>query len=304
MQKRYPRGIMATACIPWTADYRFDEGIFRREAAMLCEQGMNSVYLFGTAGEGYSVSNDQFESIVRVFCDEMRGRDATVPMVGIISLSLDEILRRIEFSAGLGIRDFQISFPSWGAVSESEAFLFFRAVLDRFPELRFMHYNNGPRAHLKLTGAQYESLAREFQNLAAVKYTGATIPEILDIMTRDIPIQFFFLERAYGYACLAGEASLLISISNINYRLAYEYFDAGSRQDAQSLIRMEKDFERCIAIISKYKGKIDGAYDKLFVKYSIPEFPHRLCLPYKGFSEEEWTAFDTELRAALPHWFY
>jgi hypothetical protein len=166
-----------------------------------------------------------------------------------------------------------------------------------------MHYNNGPRSRVKLTGGQYEALAGEFKNLAAVKHTGATIAEILDITSRGLPIQFYFLENSYGYASLAGEASLLISMSNINYRLAHAYYEAGLRRDAETLIRMERDYARCGAILAKYRGKMDGAYDKLFVKYSIPEFPHHLYPPYEGFTDSEWAAFDAELRSALPQWF-
>ena len=50
---------MATACIPWTEDYRFDEQMFRQEVDLLCDNGLKNIYLYGTAGEGYSVSNTQ-----------------------------------------------------------------------------------------------------------------------------------------------------------------------------------------------------------------------------------------------------
>ena len=47
----------------------------------------------------------------------------------------------------------------------------------------------------------------------------------------------------------------------------------------------------------------DGAYDKLFVKYSIPEFPQRLYPPYEGVTDAQFAAFDRAVRQALPGWF-
>ena len=304
-QKRYPRGIMATACVPWTEDFRFDEGMFRKEVAMLCDHGLKSIYLFGTAGEGYSVSNGQYLDIVKAFRAETDGREGVMPMVGVISLSPDEMLGRIDAAAKLGITDFQISFPAWGAVSDSEAITFLHYICDRFPELRFMHYNNGLRSRRKLTGAHYKTLCAEIPNLVAVKHTAATMAEIQELHRSDLPLQIFFLENAYGYASLIGESSLLISLSNINYRLAYEYFDAGTRKDAQKLMAIEKDFAICSDILFSAlpSGKMDGAYDKLFVKYAIPQFPQRLYPPYEGATDAQFQAFDQALRNALPGWF-
>jgi len=302
-EKRYPRGIMATACVPWTEDFRFDETMFRKEVSMLCDTGIRSIYLFGTAGEGYSVSNSQYLDIVKAFRDETDGR-GVMPMVGVISLSPDEMLHRIE-AAKLGITDFQISFPAWGAVSDSEAATFLHYICDRFPRLRFMHYNNGLRSRRKLTGAHYKTLCAEIPNLVAVKHTAATMGEIQELHRSDLPLQLFFLENAYGYASLVGESSLLISLSNINYRLAFDYFEAGVRKDAQKLTDMERDFAVCSDTLFSVLpgGKMDGAYDKLFVKYSIPEFPQRLYPPYEGVTDAQFAAFDRALRTALPNWF-
>jgi len=303
-EKRYPRGIMATACVPWTEDFRFDETMFRKEVSMLCDTGIRSIYLFGTAGEGYSVSNSQYLDIVKAFRDETDGR-GVMPMVGVISLSPDEMLHRIEAAAKLGITDFQISFPAWGAVSDSEAATFLHYICDRFPRLRFMHYNNGLRSRRKLTGAHYKTLCAEIPNLVAVKHTAATMGEIQELHRSDLPLQLFFLENAYGYASLVGESSLLISLSNINYRLAFDYFEAGVRKDAQKLTDMERDFAVCSDTLFSVLpgGKMDGAYDKLFVKYSIPEFPQRLYPPYEGVTDAQFAAFDRALRTALPNWF-
>jgi len=167
-----------------------------------------------------------------------------------------------------------------------------------------MHYNNGLRSRRKLAGAHYAQLCEEIPNLVAVKHTAATMGEIMDLVSRNLPLQFFFLENAYGYASLIGEASLLISLCNIDYRMAHAYFDAGTRQDTKTILRLEQELTTCGSLLSLLPGgKMDGAYDKLFVKYSIPEFPQRLYPPYEGISDEEFQIFDQALREKLPGWF-
>lgn len=296
---------MATACIPWTVDNHFDEVSFRKQMPLLAQVGVQSVYLFGTAGEGYAVDDAQYLEIVRAFVDEAQVYKDMLPMVGVICLAPNQVLRRIEEAAVLGVKDFQISLPCWGALQDKDIFNYFHYVCDRFPQLRFMHYNTQLRTHVKLNGAQYARLCEEVPNLVAVKHTGASMEEILDLMIHDLPLQLFFLEGAYGYACLAGQAGLLISLCNISPPLARKYYIAGQTKDVATIMALEKEFVLCNHILTKHLpgNLMDGAYDKLFVKYAIPNFPHRLYPPYQGVCEEAFVAFDMELRRRLPQWF-
>ena len=100
-EARYPRTILGTACVPWRADWSLDEGLFRAGVRGLIGEGMKHLYVFGTAGEGYAVSDRQFDEITRVFHEETRAPDVH-PMVGVISLSLTTMIERIERAAGLG----------------------------------------------------------------------------------------------------------------------------------------------------------------------------------------------------------
>src|SRR5437899_2096581 len=139
MTARYPRCILATAVIPWDEQGEFIEDLFRHEVRTLSATLTKHLYVFGTAGEGFAVSDRQFERIVKVFSDEMRKCEAE-PMVGIISLSLSTFLDRIRWCRDLGVRHFQISLPSWGALNEREVFEFFGRVCGGFRDCQFVHY--------------------------------------------------------------------------------------------------------------------------------------------------------------------
>jgi dihydrodipicolinate synthase/N-acetylneuraminate lyase len=122
--KRFPSGILATCCIPWDSDWQFAESIFRRAVRKTLAHGTRHIYVFGTAGEGYAVTGGQFDHIVATFVDEMR-KGGAEPMVGVIGLSLGTVLERIRRSRDHGVRQFQFSLPSWGALSDVELYSFF-----------------------------------------------------------------------------------------------------------------------------------------------------------------------------------
>jgi dihydrodipicolinate synthase/N-acetylneuraminate lyase len=136
-EARYPRTILGTCCVPWNEDGTLAEGVFRASVRALAGGGLRDLYLFGTAGEGYAVTDALFERIVRVFVEETAVLGVP-PMVGVISLSLPTIVERIERAAALGVERFQISFPSWGTLSDGEVEAFFRHTCGRFPALRLL----------------------------------------------------------------------------------------------------------------------------------------------------------------------
>ena len=55
---------MATACVPWDEGGTFLEPVFRTQVAHILRDGTKLLYIFGTAGEGYAVSETEFEALV------------------------------------------------------------------------------------------------------------------------------------------------------------------------------------------------------------------------------------------------
>lgn len=164
---RYPASILATCCIPWKEDFTFDSDRFRREVRMILQHLTKHVYIFGTAREGYGVTDRQFAEICAVFRQETAASDVRAT-VGIISLSLGTIVERILSARKLGFGRFQISLPSWGPLSDSELAAFFEETCGRFPDCEFLHYNLG-RAKRLVTPEEYAVLAQRHPNLVGTK---------------------------------------------------------------------------------------------------------------------------------------
>lgn len=296
---------LATVCVPWSEAGEFLEPVFRRQVRLLRAAGLENLYIFGTAGEGYAVTDPVFKQIAAVFFDAMRG-GAGLCQLGVIGMSVAQIRARIEMGLEIGFRDFQISLPSWGAVTDQELARFFRDVLGPYPQARFLHYNLG-RTGRVLTGADYTRLAGAHPNLVATKSGGHTAAALLALLEGSPELCHFFTELDYAAACLLGyPCGLLVSISAVHLGRSREFFEAGQRVDGDALRRLTRELNRIraqvIAVVAQERGHMDGAYDKLYARLADPEFPLGLLSPYQGASLAAFESFRSWLVQEAPDW--
>lgn len=282
-QKRYPGDILATACIPWTSENRFDEKSFCKLVSELTARGVKQIYLFGTAGEGHMVNGEQFAEIVKVFAECMEEPNL-FPMVGIISLSPSETLSRMKTAYDFGIRDFQFSLPAWGILSDEETIDYFHLICDAFPDCRFMHYNN-MRCKRMVDPDLYTILCREIPNLCAVKYITNDWLTISQLKKVSLPIQIYFTEPGFAAASAMGfECGFLVSLASSNLSRARKMLEAAKAHNVPEVLMLWEELADIIAGFRKItdSGLTDGAYDKLFCRMLVPGFSQHMLPPYHG----------------------
>ena len=300
MRKRYPITMMCAACIPWTKDLKFDEKQFRVQVKSQIDAGAKSIYIFGTAGEGFVPDTKVFTEIVTVFLDECKNGEGVMPMVGVISTSMIEMMDRIELARNLGAKDFQLALPCWGELSDEEVIEFFKTVCDSFPHCRFIHYNNGPRSKTLCEIDLYIKLADIVPNLVAVKYSEHNLGRIYGIVSADCPITFYLVDAGYTYGGLVGECGYLNSFFSIYPELAWEYFHAVRNRDLETIMKGDlfyKEISACFDFIER--TMIDSAYDKSLERVADNNFSHSLYPPYKGLSEEEFKIVDKNMKVII-----
>ncbi len=301
--KRYRPCILATCCVPWSARFEFEEDIFRRSVRHQIASGIRDLYIFGTAGEGYAVTDLQFDQVTRVFLDETSG-EGIQSMVGLISISLPTVIERIERARDMGARRFQISLPSWGALSDTEVTTFFRETCGRFPDCEFLHYNLMRTGRI-ITGAEYGCLSETYPNLVATKNSTADVARLTSLMNDAPQLQHFITEGGFPIAAMMGECGFLISFASTNFARASEFFDAGRAQDEASLAAISQNFPGLIAAFKEAVGAtahMDGAFDKMFCRVHDSEFPLRLLPPYEGVSDERFDRYVELMRMNHPNW--
>lgn len=265
-------------------------------------EGFIDLYIFGTAGEGYAVSDAQFLEVTKAFVHEVRAGGGE-PMVGVISLSTVTIIERIEAARAIGARRFQISLPSWAALNDGEIDHFFEEVLGSFRDLEFLHYNVA-RAKRQLTGPEYGRLAQRHPNLVATKQSGDSMRQIAGSLEAAPQLRHFFVDGGYAYGSLLGECGLLPSLAICNPERLRAFVEAGSAKDVATLLTMQGELRRLVDGIFEIVRVplIDGAFDKLIWKLHDPDFPLRLLPPYESARDDAATRFNEWIQRNVPAW--
>ena len=284
--------ILATVVVPWNDRFEFQEDVFRRQVHTLARELTRHLYVFGTAGEGYAVTERQFDQITRAFWESAKESKVT-PMVGLIALSLPAIIERIERGRALGFRVFQLSLPSWGALNDGEVDRFFAETCGRFPDCAFHHYNL-MRTKRLLTSVEYKRLAAAHPNLIAVKNSTTDPAVIADLMTMTPRLRFYITEIGYALARRTHDVGLLISLASIHPGRAKQFVAGTDAQRAADLEELKQVVAGLKAAGDKFH--IDGAYDKMLYRLTDPAFPLRLLPPYASATEDDFAKF----RAAIP----
>jgi len=303
MTTRYPRTVLGTVCLPWRSDGTLDEPIFRRTIRNLVTNGLPDLYIFGTAGEGYAMTDTMFRHVAAIFAETMRDAGGAAPMVGVVSQSLATMVERIAFCRTLGINTFQFSLPNWGVTSDAEMRQVFDAVCGRFPDCRFLHYNLMRTGRL-VQPRDYAELAACHPNLVATKYGGGD-PYMISGLLRHAPqLRHFLTEQGYYLGAPLGECALLGSISTSNPRRARQFLDAGAQGDMATFTRLYRELCGVLHALLDAAGTgfIDGAYDKAIHRLTEPDFPLALLPPYDTATPAMFQAYRDALAADYPDW--
>ena len=300
---RYHQALLVSCEIPWTDEEELMEDLFREEVRRTLAVGFNNLYIFGTAGEGYAVDTPKFRRIVDIFFEET-DKDDVFPQVGIIGLSTANILERLSYAHEVGFRTFQLSMPSWGALNDNEVLKFFTDVCGAYPDSRFLHYNL-PRTKRLLTGNDYRRLAGVVPNLVATKNTATNHSSTIDLVEGSAGIQHFLGEAMFPFGTLCGECSLLSSYGPAFPSKSKQLFEYAVTGQIERLFRFHKKYLTVVRDVSapvlKY-ARIDGAYDKLWVRLGGLPMPLRLLSPYESLPEELYDECRRILHEQHPDW--
>jgi dihydrodipicolinate synthase/N-acetylneuraminate lyase len=300
---RYPQAILASCEIPWDENYKILEDVFRRSVQLSLEY-YNHIYIFGTAGEGYAVDTAQFQNIVNIFYEETRGDDVHA-MVGLIGMSTPIILEKLHYAYNVGFRIFQISLPSWGALTDAEVITFFKDVCDVYSDAQFLHYNL-PRTGRVLEANDYRPIVDAIPNLVATKNTAGGHRRAAALVSQVGELQHFLGEGNFLQGSMYGECSLLATFGSLSPLKVKSYFKAAQDGDFPTMLMMQKGFHDILQDLFKELAgdrRIDGAYDKLWVRLGgFDEMTLRLLSPYHGFSEAQFQACKNMLQNKYADW--
>ncbi|MEN8193643.1 MAG: dihydrodipicolinate synthase family protein [Bacteroidota bacterium] len=283
-------GYLVSVSIPWDKDGVFSSNLFRKAINKLSGESCDGLYLFGTSGEGYSVTDAEYTSIVDVFADATDKFNG-FRQVGCFGLSSDQVKNRCRIAVERGIESVQITLPCWKELNDEELKRYFLDVCNSFPELDFLFYNN-PQNKRKLKGKELEAIHKIAPNLLGAKTGAGSWIDFYELITESPSLVNFVTEGAFLYSYGLGNNVGLIPSSNYVFpQRSRAYYEAVISNDLDNAHRLHKDIMRFFyktAIPLVNKGYIDGAIDKAYSKIGDMEMPLYMKSPYIPLSNEDY----------------
>lgn len=138
-RKNY-RGVFAYPPTPFTSDFKLDEDALRENLRKLIALGVEGIALAGTSGEFYTLTDDELRRIAEILQEET-SKAGVLSLMGAISLSTDDTIRRARISADAGIDGVLVIAPYHTILTQSELLGFWREVSAAVPEVGVVIYH-------------------------------------------------------------------------------------------------------------------------------------------------------------------
>ncbi|MDR1284193.1 MAG: dihydrodipicolinate synthase family protein [Opitutaceae bacterium] len=126
------RGVIAYPPTPFTRDFALDEDALRENLQKLIALGVEGIAMAGTSGEFYTLTDEELRRIAAIMREETV-KAGVVSLMGAISLSTDETLRRARLIADAGIDGLLVIAPYHAPLTRRELMQFWQEVCAACP---------------------------------------------------------------------------------------------------------------------------------------------------------------------------
>ncbi|MFW5843959.1 MAG: 4-hydroxy-tetrahydrodipicolinate synthase [Spirochaetota bacterium] len=229
-------GIIPPLVTPFTADGEVDEAGLRAVIRYVRDGGVHGVFIAGSTGEAYALSEGQLFRAVEIAVDAVKGK---VPVfVGTGRITTSESIRIAQGAERAGADALSIVTPYFITPSQDELYDHFEAIA-KATSLPILLYNNPGRTGVVIEPDTISRLAK-VDNVVGMKDSSGNMGKMVDAL-RLCPEDFalFCGFDMIIYATLAaGGAGAVPASGNIAPRLIvdlYEKFRAGDLVEARRL---------------------------------------------------------------------
>src|SRR5919112_3694117 len=226
MNCEWMRGCATALVTPFRADGGVDVERMRALVGRQVVGGVPVLVPCGTTGESVTMSAEERESVIRATVEVARGRARVIAGTG--SNNTAHAVEQSRRAAELGADAVLVVPPYYNKPTQEGLYQHFRAVAGAVPETPVVLYNVPGRTSSNISAETTLRLARECENVAAVKEASGNLAQIMEII-RDRPEGFLVLsgDDAMTFAMIALGADGLVSVaSNEAPRLMSRMVDA------------------------------------------------------------------------------
>lgn len=221
-----PQGIVIPVITPVDGDGRFNEPAYRQLIDFWAENGIDGVFPFGTTGEFYAFSNEEYRHVLEVTKDAVRGRMAIY--AGANHITTAGVIRIARIAEEVGVDALSVLTPMFISQTQEELKDYYRSIAEA-TTLPIVIYNNKPKTNVGVEPRTVAELA-QVSNIVAVKDSTGDMTNTEEYLrlTRHMPDFRVMVGRdtlIYAGLCY-GAAGAIASCANVAPALPVEIYRA------------------------------------------------------------------------------
>jgi 4-hydroxy-tetrahydrodipicolinate synthase len=212
MKVDWLRGCATALVTPFAASGAIDEEAFRALIEYQITGGVRLLVPCGTTGESATMTEDEDQRVIKIAVEAARGRARIIAGTG--SNATSWAIENSLIARDLGADAVLVVAPYYNKPTQEGMYAHFRAVAEAVGDLPVVIYNVPGRTSSNINAQTTLRLARDVENIAAVKEASGDITQIMAIL-RNRPENFSVLsgDDALTFALLALGADGLISVA-------------------------------------------------------------------------------------------
>ena len=200
MKLDWMRGCATALVTPFNADGSIDEERLRALVDRQINGGVRLLVPCGTTGESATMTEDEDARVIAITIDVARGRAKVIAGAGSNSTAsaIDYSKRAKDAGADALL---QVA-PWYNKPTQEGLYAHFQAIAEAVPEMPIMLYNVPGRTSSNIAAQTTLRLARDFENIVAVKEASGNLSQIMEILR----------ERPDGFAVLSGDDAVTLPL--------------------------------------------------------------------------------------------
>lgn len=291
------KGLIDAPFTPFDAEGNVNLEPIPAYAAMLKANGLKGVFVNGSSGEGYMLTDDERKRLAEAWLDAAPEGFKVIVHVGSCCLrSSRELARHAAEHGAWGIGAMAPPFPRIGRIEELVEYI--EGIASAAPDLPFYYYHipafNG--AYLPMIDL-LRAVDGRVPNFAGIKYTFESLYEYNQCrLYSDGKYDMLHGQDETILPCLAmgGARGGIGGTTNYNGRELTAILDAWKRGDLEAAREHQNFAQDVINVICRYRGNIVGG-KRIMKLIGLDLGPNRV--PFRNMTDEEEAAMKSELEA-------
>ncbi len=169
-----PYGIIPPIITAFDENGRIDYPALAKMAVHLVDNGVHGLFPFGTTGEFYAVSDEEYVKALETVRDAVAGKTNRYGkpiqlIAGCSHITTREVVRLIKLVEGVGGYDaVSVLTPMFVSQTQDELYAYYKTIADS-TTMPVIMYNNLPKTNVTITPATAARLAKDCGNIIGVK---------------------------------------------------------------------------------------------------------------------------------------